>query len=155
MKRGWLERNALIGLLGLGAVSALGGAYGLLSGTLGMERSVLDGSPFASFTVPALILGAIVGGSQLAALGGLVRRAGWSIVGAGAAGGIMAGWIAGEVLLIGSDPGVTRNLQLIYLTLGLLEAGLAARLLWRPRRRAGAAPQPPESAGGAVGIGGR
>jgi hypothetical protein len=135
MKRGWLERNALIGLLGLGAVSALGGAYGLLSGTLGMERSVLDGSPFASFTVPALILGAIVGGSQLAALGGLVRRAGWSIVGAGAAGGIMVGWIASEVLLIGSDPGVTRNLQLAYLLVGLGEATLAALLLRDSHRR--------------------
>jgi len=125
------ERFALIGLVGFGGVSALAGSYGLLAGSLGMEQGVLDGSPFTSFTIPALILGSVVGGSQLVALVGLLRHRGWSVIGAGAAGCIMTGWIVGEILLLGSDPGMMRNLQGIYLLLGLLEAALAALLLRR------------------------
>lgn len=124
-----VERKALAALLGLGAVSAAAGAFGLLTGGAGMPLSVLDGSPFSSFTIPALILGGIVGGSQLAGLVGLLRRADWGVLAAGAAGCIMAGWIIGEVMLIGSDPGIMRNLQLACFLLGGLEAWLAALIL--------------------------
>ncbi len=122
-------RTTLIMLLAIGAVSAVAGAIGLLTDTLQMEKSVLDDSPFSSFTIPGLILGVIVGGSQFVALAALLRHSGHAIVVAGAAGCIMAGWIVGEVLLVGSDPGIMRNLQVPYLLIGLLETILAAMLL--------------------------
>ncbi|MEZ4522405.1 MAG: hypothetical protein R3A46_12290 [Thermomicrobiales bacterium] len=76
-----------------------------------------------------MILGVIVGGSQLLALAELLRRSERATVGAGAAGCIMIGWILGEVLFVGSDPGVMRNLQILYFTIGLIETGLATLLL--------------------------
>lgn len=123
------ERRILATLLGVGAASAVAGAVGLLTGGLGMETSVLDGSPFSDFTFPALILGGIVGGSQLGALTGLLWRTPWAIPGAGTAGCIMVGWIVGEVLLLGSDPGAMRNLQVAYVLLGSAQTLLAASLL--------------------------
>jgi hypothetical protein len=129
-------RTTLIMLFAIGAVSAVAGAIGLLTDTLQMEKSVLDGSPFSSFTIPGLILGFIVGGSQLIALVALLRHADRAIVFAGVAGGIMAGWIAGEVLLVGSDPGAMRNLQVPFFLIGILEILLAAMLLRRKPYRA-------------------
>ena len=124
-------RTTLIMLLAIGAVSAVAGAVGLLTDTLQMEESLLEGSPFSSFTIPGLILGVIVGGSQFVALAALLRHSFHAIVAAGAAGCIMAGWIIGEVLLVGSDPGIMRNLQVLYFLIGLLETILAAILLRR------------------------
>ena len=49
------------------AVSAIVGAIGLLVGFMNIPVSVLHGTPFADFTVPAMLLGIVVGGSALVA----------------------------------------------------------------------------------------
>lgn len=123
------ERNSLIGLLAFGGISAIGGMLGLLTDTLGMEPDILTGTPFSGFVIPALILGIIVGGSQLVALYGVIRRTGWGVTAAGIAGCIMMGWIIGQVLLLGSDPGIMRNLQVLCFVIGLLETTLGVQLV--------------------------
>ncbi|MBX6342793.1 MAG: hypothetical protein IRY97_10070, partial [Thermomicrobiaceae bacterium] len=107
-------RQGLIGLLGFGAVSAAAGGIGLVGGGIEFPRDWLEGTPFASYVGPGLILGLVVGGSQLAALVAVLRHAGWARLAAAAAGCAMMGWIVGEVVLVGSRDGVMLGLQALY-----------------------------------------
>ena len=118
------ERAALLALEGFGAVSAIAGAIGLLGGGVKYPDEWLAGSPFSSYTGPALILGIIVGGSQLAALAGVLRHKSWAATASLLAGLVMMGWIGGEVLLVGSKSGLMAALQIVYALNGLLEVAV-------------------------------
>jgi uncharacterized membrane protein YfcA len=120
-----VRSKALPGLLAFGGLSAVAGMVGLLTGTLGISKDELAGTPFSGYVLPALILGVIVGGSQLVAWQMWRRQHDWSGQAALVAGAIMTGWIVGEVYLLGSDAGAMRNLQVLFLLVGLLEMGLA------------------------------
>jgi hypothetical protein len=84
------------------AASAIVGAVGLVVGFMNIPVSVLATTPFTDFTVPALLLGVVVGGSALAAgiITALQLRPYDALV-SGAAGCITVGWMAIEVGLIG------------------------------------------------------
>lgn len=105
MKHNHVERGALIGLsLFMGPVAAACGAIlaaGLSDELLAMDQSVLHGSPFTSFTVPGIALGAVVGGTYLAAAWGLLRRARWGAVTSLAAGVFLMGFEVVEVASLG------------------------------------------------------
>ena len=60
-------RIALVVVNLFAAVSAIVGAIGLLVGFMDIPLSELTGTPFTDFTVPALLLGIVVGGSALVA----------------------------------------------------------------------------------------
>ncbi len=110
------------------AASAIVGAVGLLAGWfMYIPASVLSGTPFTDFTVPALLLGVVVGGSALAA--GVITAFGRRRVDAlasAAAGAITVGWLSIEVAMIGLGSWA----QVAYLLVGLVMIGLA-RLLWK------------------------
>jgi hypothetical protein len=126
-------RVALIVVDLFAALSAIVGAVGLVVGFMNVPLSELNGTPFADFTVPALLLGFVVGGSALVAAAiamfGPRRRAllgPWrfdAFVSA-VAGCIMAGWMTVEVAMIGLDIWV----QAAYFVVGLVMIGLAAVL---------------------------
>jgi hypothetical protein len=130
-RMGW---TGLVGLLSFGAVSAIAGGIGLLGNGIEFPLDWLDGSPFSDFTIPGIILAAIVGGSQLFAAVAMLRRVEWSQSAAVIAGVVMIGWIASEVLIVGTHGGLMLALQLIYFVVGLMELALAA-LLARERER--------------------
>ncbi|HLI51839.1 MAG TPA: hypothetical protein VKU87_08580 [Thermomicrobiaceae bacterium] len=115
------ERIALLALEGFGAVSAAAGAIGLLGGGIKFPSDWLTGGPFNSYVGPGLILGLLVGGSQAAAFTGVLRRSAWAATASALAGLTMAGWIGGEILLVGTKGGLMATLQIIYLLNGLLE----------------------------------
>lgn len=123
-------RRALLVVLAFNALSQIGGAIGLLAGAH-PPMSLLGSTPFADYTVPALILGVITGGSSIVAL--LLVWRGQHLAGDAAgiiSGGITAGWIVGEVILFRESLlgflGVP--LQVLYFVTGLLAAGLASWL---------------------------
>jgi hypothetical protein len=122
------ERNVRIALVVVdlfAAVSAIVGAVGLLVGYMNIPLSVLGGTPFADFTVPALLLGIIVGGSALAAaLVALFRLHRIEVLVSAAAGCIMVGWMTVEVAMIGLAIWV----QAAYFVVGLVMIGLAGLL---------------------------
>src|SRR5215831_4392485 len=93
-------RIALIAVDVFLAVSAIVGAIGLVVGFMNIPLSVLDGTPFADFTVPALLLGVVVGGSALAAaaIAAFGPRRYESAASAGA-GCVMVGWMVVEVAM--------------------------------------------------------
>ena len=108
------------------AASAIAGAIGLVVGFMNIPASVLIGTPFSGFTVPAMLLGAVVGGSAL--LAGAVTALGPRQFGAPAtaiAGCVTVGWLAVEIAMIG----LGSWLQVFYLFVGLLMIG-GAGLLW-------------------------
>jgi hypothetical protein len=92
---------------------------------MGIPLTELHGTPFTDFTIPALLLGIVVGGSTLAATMVTVWGPPWSwpLVSA-AAGCIMVGWMTIEIALIGLDVWV----QALYFAVGLLMIALAGLL---------------------------
>ena len=124
-------------------MSGIVGAVGFLVGFMNIPGSVLNGTPFADFTVPALLLGIVVGGSALvAAIVAIVGPRPIDALVTAAAGCITVGWVIGEIAMIG----LASWAQVVWMLVGVLMIGLAA-LLWQAEshRRAGpiARPIPP------------
>jgi hypothetical protein len=124
------------------ALSAFAGALGLVVGYMNIPISELRTTPFADFTIPALLLGVVVGGSALAAA--LILWFGprriavfeplrFDALAAAFAGCIMVGWMVIEIAMIGLDIWV----QALYLVVGLLTIGLAGLLQWAETHETG------------------
>jgi hypothetical protein len=119
-------KGVLIALLIFGALSSFGGAvYAIVFNGAGVPREYLAGSPFDSYLVPGLILGVVVGGTQLWATIALVIRHRWSLPISAVAGFGMIIWIFVELAIIL----VYSFLQTLYFGLGTLELILVLLLL--------------------------
>jgi hypothetical protein len=109
------------------AASGAVGAVGLLTGFMKIPVSILSGTPFADFTVPALLLGFVVGGSALlAALIAMFGPRSIDALATAGAGCITVGWISVEIVMIGLGSWA----QVVWMLVGLVMIGLAG-LLWR------------------------
>jgi hypothetical protein len=125
---GRTERNVLAGLDLFAAISAIGGGIGLLIGVIPLPLSLLNGTPFTSYVIPALILMVVVGGSALAATIALLHQEPAAPTLSAVAGLIMIGWISVEVALLGLITG----LQPFYFAVGLAMLALGLRQLGAP-----------------------
>ncbi len=114
---GRLPRVALFAVDTFTAVTAIGGGLALAAG---LERdrfptAWLDGTPFASYVAPGLLLAGAVGGTAASAAVASVRapRAGGraSIV----AGTVLASWVVGEILVLAKDDEVVSPTEVTYL----------------------------------------
>lgn len=132
-------RIALVVVNMFAAVSAIVGAIGLLVGFMDIPLSELQGTPFADFTFPALLLGIVVGGSALvAAMIALFGPRRFEALASAAAGCIMVGWMAVEIAMVGLDVWV----QAAYFAVGLVMIGLAGLLQWAKAHQPGVRGQP-------------
>ena len=125
-------RVSLLTVAWFNLASALVGMVGLtLGGGLGIPLEWLDGSPFDSYAWPGVILGVIVGGSQLVAI--LAQRGKYRLARGAhvAAGLIMMIWIFVEIAMML----VWSPLQGIYFATGFAQVVLGVLAL-------GAWPQP-------------
>jgi hypothetical protein len=120
-------------------LSAVGGGIGLMGDWIGMPHAALDGTPFSSFTIPALILIVIVGGSQLGAAWLVWARHRLAPLASLAAGAILLGWIAVEAVMVDSEGG--RPLQIVVFAFAALIIGLAWR--WQRQEAADQGANPP------------
>lgn len=125
---------SLITVAVFNALSALAGGIAILATNgLGMPVSMLKHGPFTSFSVPALILVAVVGGTQaVSAVLVLLRRdsaLAWSAI----AGFGMVIWIFVEVGIIQA----TAWIHVLYFATGAVQLVLVIALLgvvrWLPR----------------------
>jgi hypothetical protein len=122
-----VARRTLLFLLAFGSLSAIGGAVALLlTNGLGMPLAMLNGSPFSSFVVPALLLLVVVGGTQILGLTLLLRRAPSALLWSAVAGFGMTIWILVETVTIQGFS----VLQAIYFTLGIVQLALVIDVLW-------------------------
>ena len=139
MTRTKLAWYLLIAATMFSALSAVGGSIAMLvTDGLGMPRVMLEGSPFDSFAIPAVVLLVIVGGTQVLAAVQLLRRAPSALLWAAIAGFGMTIWIVVETVVIRGFSA----LQGIYLATGLAQIALVVALLgvvaWVPRTPWGA-----------------
>jgi hypothetical protein len=149
------SRKALIAVDAFARLSALLGMAILLADRpIRFPASWLERTPFGDYTLPALILGLVVGGSALVAMGAMIGRASAGPALSLLAGAIMIGWIAGEVLLLDrAMPATTYWAQAEYLLVGVAMVALALRVApngWRgmlphPHDSARISPSPPSA----------
>ncbi|MBN1217707.1 MAG: hypothetical protein JXM69_02165 [Anaerolineae bacterium] len=111
-----------IGLLtGFIALTAIGGGIALLTG-LEADRFPLEwlqGTPFKDYTIPALLLAIVVGGSSLAACVTIFTNLKWGAFVSMLAGLIMGGYIVVEVLILKQVPPGPTPIEYMYFGLGL------------------------------------
>jgi hypothetical protein len=118
--------RTLVVWLWFGALSAtLGGALGVFANGAGVPLTYLKQTPFDSFLLPGLILGIVIGGTQLAAAILLQRRHPFGLVAAVIAGLGMIVWIFVELAMLSEYS----PLQVVYLALGAGELVLVALTL--------------------------
>ena len=91
----------LAALLLIVAVNAFAGGYYGMTGALNVPIEWLEGSPFANYFIPGLILFVVVGGSCLTAAIAVLKHHRLARKAAIAAGTIMFIWIMVQVLVIG------------------------------------------------------
>jgi hypothetical protein len=119
------------------ALTAGGGGIAILTGIDPFPPEWLEGTPFHTYTIPALLLSVAVGGSSLLAAVMVFAGRARDLIAATAAGLIMAGYIVVEVLILNDGPGGPTPIEYFYLGLGLALAALAG-YLWmvedRPQR---------------------
>lgn len=94
-------RRTLGTLLAFMALNALGGGWYGLAGAEGVPVAWLEGSPFASYVIPSLVLIVAVGGTSAVASVLLFSDARIARPAAMAAGVVMLGWIAAQLAIIG------------------------------------------------------
>ncbi|MCW2829697.1 MAG: hypothetical protein JWP31_389 [Aeromicrobium sp.] len=117
---------ALECLLIFGTVSAgIGTFLALALGGGGFPLELLDGTPFRTPTLPGIILGVGIGGTQSLAAIALMRRARPALLYAAVAGNGMLIWIFTEVAMLEGF----QWLQAFYFGIGLIEIILVLALL--------------------------
>lgn len=109
---------------GLSGIAGGSGLVGDPSGrSIQIPLSWLEGSPFADYFIPGLILLVVLGIGPLIVLYGLWTRQNWGWIGALLVGLALIVWILVEILIIGYQP--QPPLQLIYGSLGVIIVILA------------------------------
>ncbi len=87
-------------LTGFSALTAIGGGIAMLLGLDKFPPQWLEGTPFKTYRIPALILVCVVGGSSAVAFVAILLRSPLASTFTVAAGAIMMGWISGEVQIL-------------------------------------------------------
>lgn len=119
-------RVALLVVAWFNLVSAMAGMIGLtVGGGMGLPLGWLDGTPFATYFWPGIILGVVVGGMQALAVIAQYRRYALASGLQAAAGLVMMIWIFVELAMLL----VWSPLHGIYFATGLLQTVLAVLAL--------------------------
>lgn len=126
-----IVRPTLFVLEVFAALNTVAGGLALLAGVIQFPLEQLQGTPFSDYTIPALILAIVVGGSSLVAAATVFLHRELAVLCSAAAGLILSGWITGEVILLGP---FALTWQMPYFVWGLVIFGLAT-YLWMTEYR--------------------
>jgi hypothetical protein len=118
--QGFIALTALAG----GTAMVLGALVPSLATVLSPPVDYLVGSPFASYLVPGLLLGLVLGGLHVVAFLMLLRRTRWSLVASAVVAFDTMIWIFVQMIVIPFS-----FLQAIYFAAGLAEFGLLLLIL--------------------------
>ena len=116
------------------ALTAIGGGIAMLTGADRFPVEWLQGTPFADYTLPALVLSMVVGGSALLAALLIFTKRDLGARIAVAAGILLLGYVSVEVLILKQTPPGPTWIEIMYWILGAVVTGLAA-FLWRNENR--------------------
>jgi hypothetical protein len=107
------------------ALTATGGGISMLTDVDKFPIEWLAGTPFTNYTIPALMLAIVVGGSSLWSAITLFTDRKSGAIASMAAGLIMMGYIVVEVLILKQDPPGPTLIEVLYFGLGITLFGLA------------------------------
>jgi hypothetical protein len=110
------------------ALTAGAGGIAILTGLDPFPPEWLAGTPFHTYTIPALLLSVVVGGSSLVAAVAIFTGRAIDLIASMVAGLIMAGYIVVEVLILNDGLGGPTPIEYFYFALGMAMAALAAYL---------------------------
>jgi hypothetical protein len=130
-----VARVVLVVLEILMGLAAVGGGLDLVltNGRLmRMPAELLEGSPFASFFIPGLVL-LVVGIANLASAAAVVLRHRWGAPASVVVGILWIGWFVVQVGVVG----LMNWQQPVYFAVGLLIIALAAPALFGQRKMSG------------------
>jgi hypothetical protein len=133
-------RGMIVAIAAFIATSAIAGGSALLRGELDrfLSDAWLAGTPFGDYTIPALVLVIVVGGSALLAAATAFIHRRWAVLASVLAGVLMAGYLVVEAVILDSKVGdalpTVLALQLFYFALGLALFVLAGFLWMREYR---------------------
>jgi ABC-type proline/glycine betaine transport system permease subunit len=120
-------RALLVIFNGFLALTAAGGGICLILGLYSPPVDLLQGSPFSSYLIPGLSLLFLVGGSGAVATIMLALHHPRAFIAVFIAGLAILAFELIEILTVRSPAGVARNLQILYVSLGLAIVFLALR----------------------------
>ncbi|MDX2089180.1 MAG: hypothetical protein SFX73_15090 [Kofleriaceae bacterium] len=131
-----ISRRLVLGLALIVAVTAIPGSIAVIaagSGNAFLPHEVLARTPFASFLIPGLLLGVVVGGSAVVCAILTFRRSSFAIDATLVAGGALALWIVVESMIV---PASWLQLAFGLLAAAVLLLGMQMAALRRePRHR--------------------
>lgn len=107
------------------ALTAIGGGLAMLAGLEDFPLAWLEGTPFNDFTIPAILLSVVVGGSALVVAIALFTGRRWMRWAAVFAGAMMSGYIVIEAIILNQDPPGPTAIEIGYFVLGILLFGSA------------------------------
>jgi len=113
-------RIALIVMTSFLALAGFAGGIGLIADLNAPPLEMLEGSLFHNYIVPGLAMFVIVGGPASVGAYLLIKRHPLSALGSLLSGLAIIVFEIVEVMAIGSPPGIARDLQIFYFTLGSL-----------------------------------
>jgi hypothetical protein len=102
------------------ALTAIPGGFCLLTGIAAPPIEELKGSIFTDYTIPALVLMIIVGGSALLTFVLLIRKYKYAVFYSAIVGLLIMFFEFVQVLAIGSPTGAGLVMQIIYFALGVV-----------------------------------
>ncbi len=114
------RRILILFLTGFIAFTAIIGGIVMLAGLENFPMEWIEGTIFKSYTIPALILSFVVGGSSLVAFILLLKKHRLAHKATMAAGVIMIGQIIGELIILKQEPPVPTDIEIFYFALGLI-----------------------------------
>jgi predicted tellurium resistance membrane protein TerC len=126
----------MILLDGFVALTAGGGGIVMAVGVDRFPPEWIEGSPFADYFLPGVIL-TLVGITAAVAAVAAWRRSRWAAETSASTGAVLVGWIAGEIVLLqrnGADQDPRSPTEAIYLAVGILILGLGLLAAIRNRR---------------------
>jgi hypothetical protein len=127
-------RILIVVITSLIALTAIGGGIAILTGVDEFPLEWLRGTPFMDYTIPALILVIVVGGSALVAAITVTARLTIGVFASIVAGLMMAGYVGVEVLILKQVPPGPTFIEGMYFLLGVLVFDLGI-LFMRSKRR--------------------
>jgi hypothetical protein len=110
-------RIFIIVVTGFMALTAMGGGVAMLTGLDEFPLEWLRNTPFESYTIPALLL-VVVGISNLVATVTITRVSKQGFFATMLAGGLMAGYIVVEILILEQEPPGPTWTEYLYFGLG-------------------------------------
>nr|WKN34602.1 hypothetical protein K4G66_19710 [Tunicatimonas sp. TK19036] len=106
------------------SLTSIGGGVAILVGLDEFPAAWLEGTLFPDYTIPALILVTVVGGSSFLATILLVKKSNLMGLVAIFSGVMMMGYISAEVLILKQETLGPTLIEVFYFVLGLLIIGL-------------------------------